>query len=135
MSANSPISPLQRAAAYGLGLLCVGGAAFVGGRSLDSQPQPRPAVETRSVGQPAALLGGGAQRAARSQAHAQRGPVSINSASASELESLPGVGPVIARRIVEYRNANGGFKSVDELEAVKGIGPKTLAKIRPYAKL
>jgi competence protein ComEA len=126
---------LQKAAAYGLGLLCVGGAAFVGGRSLDSQPAPRPTAAARAVAQPTALLGGPTAKASRSQAPPQSGPVSINSASASELESLPGVGPVIARRIVDYRVANGGFKSVDELEAVKGIGPKTLAKIRPYAKL
>ena len=60
-------------------------------------------------------------------------PVNINSASARDLDALPGIGEVLAQRIIEYRNANGPFKSVDDLIKVKGIGEKTLAKIKPYA--
>lgn len=60
-------------------------------------------------------------------------PIHINTATAEELAALPGVGDVIAGRIVDYRTANGPFKSVDELDNVKGIGAATLAKIRPYA--
>jgi len=63
------------------------------------------------------------------------GGVSINSASQAELESLPGIGPALAQRILEYRQANGPFRSIDELDAVKGIGPKSLAKLRPFLKL
>ncbi|HRI43598.1 MAG TPA: helix-hairpin-helix domain-containing protein [Fimbriimonadaceae bacterium] len=63
------------------------------------------------------------------------GQISINGASAIQLEELPGVGPAIAARIVEYRQANGGFKSIDELERVKGIGPKKLDSMRPYVRL
>lgn len=63
------------------------------------------------------------------------GQISINSASALQLEELPGVGPAIAARIVEYRQTNGGFKSIDELEKVKGIGPKKLESMRPYVRL
>lgn len=59
-------------------------------------------------------------------------PIDVNSASAAELERLPGVGPVIAGRIVEYREANGPFKGVDDLLAVRGIGPRTLEQLRPY---
>ena len=60
-------------------------------------------------------------------------PVNINSASARDLDALPGIGEVLAQRIIDYRNANGPFQSVDDLIKVKGIGEKTLAKIKPYA--
>ena len=60
-------------------------------------------------------------------------PVNINTASRRELDALPGIGEVLAQRIIDYRNANGGFSSVDELVKVKGIGEKTLEKIKPYA--
>ncbi|UCG44450.1 MAG: ComEA family DNA-binding protein [candidate division WOR-3 bacterium] len=61
------------------------------------------------------------------------GPININTATAELLERLPGVGPKTAQRIVEYREAQGRFSSVDELMNVKGIGPKKLEQIRPLA--
>ena len=60
-------------------------------------------------------------------------PVNINTASAKELDALPGIGEVLAQRIIDYRNANGPFQSVYDLIKVKGIGEKTLEKIKPYA--
>jgi competence protein ComEA len=59
-----------------------------------------------------------------------RGKVNVNTASAKDLESVNGIGPSTAAKIVEYRQANGPFKSLDDLTKVKGIGPATLAKIR-----
>jgi len=57
-------------------------------------------------------------------------PLDLNVANAVELESLPGIGPVLARRIVEYRQRRGPFKTVDDLLQVRGIGARSLAKLR-----
>lgn len=61
--------------------------------------------------------------------------ISLNRASQEYLERLPGVGPVIAGRIVEYRKEYGDFQSIEELVKVKGVGLKTLEKLKPYVKL
>lgn len=61
---------------------------------------------------------------------APRGRVDVNRATAAELESLPGVGPSIARRIIEMRAEKGGFARLEDLLAVRGIGPSRLAKLR-----
>ena len=60
-------------------------------------------------------------------------PINLNTADAAELEELPGVGPAIAQRILEHREKNGPFTSVDGLLEVSGIGPATLEEIRGRA--
>ena len=61
--------------------------------------------------------------------------IDLNKATSAELEVLPGVGPALAGRIVEYRRAHGAFRTVEQLDGVKGIGPKLMEKIRPLVKI
>ncbi len=58
------------------------------------------------------------------------GRININNASAEQLDALPGIGPVLAKRIVEYRVANGPFKQIEDIKKVKGIGDSVLNDIR-----
>jgi comEA protein len=60
------------------------------------------------------------------------GVVNINTAGAEQLQLLPRVGPALANRIIEFRESNGLFKTVDELVAVKGIGETSFSKLEPY---
>jgi competence protein ComEA len=58
------------------------------------------------------------------------GPVHLNTATMEELDALPGVGPVTAQKIVDYREQHGAFSSVDDLDAIPGIGPARLEQLR-----
>ena len=58
-------------------------------------------------------------------------PVNLNTATAAQLESLPGIGPAMAQRIVEYRQQSGGFKKIEELMNVRGIGEASFLKLKP----
>ncbi len=62
-------------------------------------------------------------------------PADLNRAGPRQLEAIPGIGPSIAGRILEYRERNGPFTSVDELRKVSGIGPKTYERIKPYLRV
>lgn len=64
-----------------------------------------------------------------------QGLIPLNQATQTELEKIPGIGPVTARAIIDYRSRAGGFRSLQELQQVKGIGPKKLEQIRPYVRL
>ena len=65
-----------------------------------------------------------------SSSSSSNGLININRANAKELEKLPGIGPVLASRIIEYRKANGAFGSIDELKKIPGIGGSKLEKFR-----
>jgi competence protein ComEA len=68
--------------------------------------------------------------AAASGGGAAAGPVHLNSATLEQLDALPGVGPVTAQKILDYRQQHGAFGSVDELDAIAGIGPARLEQLR-----
>ncbi len=58
--------------------------------------------------------------------------VNLNTATVAQLDTLPGVGPKVAARIVEYRQKNGPFKKIEELMNVKGIGEKNFLRLKPH---
>src|SRR3954451_8583434 len=68
--------------------------------------------------------------ASPSASGAPSGPVHLNSATLEQLDALPGVGPVTAQKILDYRTKHGGFESVDGLDAISGIGPARLDQLR-----
>jgi len=72
---------------------------------------------------------------AASTANAAKSPVNINTASAADLEGLPGIGAKTAARIIEYRQKNGPFKKVEELMNVRGVGEKSFLKLKPQLTL
>jgi competence protein ComEA len=78
-------------------------------------------------GAPGAVAGGGSGAAAPG---APAAPVQLSTATPEQLDTLPGVGPVTAQKILDYREKHGAFSSVDELDAVPGIGPKRLDQLR-----
>src|SRR3954469_1857588 len=81
-------------------------------------PRRGPAVATAAPGDPSA------PGVAPSQ------PISLSTATVAQLDTLDGIGPTLAQRIVQYRDSHGGFRSVDELKQVEGIGEKRFASLR-----
>jgi competence protein ComEA len=95
------------------------GAANDDGPAAESAVEPRdragaPAVEPLAAAPPGLL---------------ETGRIRVNRASARDLEALPGIGPVMAKRILEERDLHGPFRRPEDLLRVKGIGPKTLARL------
>src|SRR3982750_2528729 len=90
-----------------------------------------------SIGAPAGLPGpaqdkpSSAKSSAAKAAPTPSAPININTATQAQFESLPGLGPKVAERILEYRQKNGPFKKVEDLMNVKGIGEKSFLKLKP----
>ena len=95
-------------------------AVNLAAKLADGQQVVVPARTPAAVGVPSAAV-----------SSAPTGPVSLNSATAEQLDQLDGVGPATAAKIIAWRTANGGFASVDDLGQVAGIGPKKLEALRP----
>ena len=89
-------------------------------------------VPRRGAAPPAAGDAGVAEGAAGA---ASQPPVSLNSASAAQLDTLDGVGPATAQKILDWRREHGGFRSIDDLGEVPGIGPKRMAALREKVQL
>lgn len=81
-------------------------------------------------GTPGAGASAGAPGGAAPAGAGAGGPVSLSTATADELDTLPGVGPVTAQKIVDYRTQHGPFHSVEELDAIPGIGPARLSELQ-----
>jgi competence protein ComEA len=93
----------------------------------------------------AALLTDGQRLSITEKASPQQAPdggsaiadslIDLNTASASQLETLPGVGPEMAKRILDWRKQNGRFQTVDDLRKISGIGERTFARLKPLVKV
>jgi competence protein ComEA len=88
---------------------------------------PRRGAAAPAVGDPGAGEG--------SVGAASQPPVSLNSATAAQLDTLDGVGPATAQKILDWRREHGGFRSIDDLGEVPGIGPKRMAALRGKVQL
>jgi comEA protein len=102
--------------ALGLGALMAALALPLAAQVLEPGSEPRQAQE--------------GSRASRAAA-----PLNLNTATADELEALPGIGPATATRIVEYRQKNGPFKKIEDLMNIKGIGEKSFLKLKPLVSV
>ena len=108
------------------------------GQKITIPSKPPLALEVKAGGGPAAAgagsgssgaAGSGSPQAGSGAAPAAGGKININTADAAELDKLPGVGPALAGRIIQYRTEHGPFTQPEDLEEVSGIGPKTYEKM------
>jgi competence ComEA-like helix-hairpin-helix protein len=105
------------------------GTRFSAGARRERRIEFRPAVCLLLV-----LIGGLLARA-EPKKHPPAQPLDLNSSTAEELQQLPGVGPGMAKAIVDFRQKSGPFRRVEELLAIRGITKQRLEKIRPYVKI
>lgn len=137
---NKLSAPARWAAVAVLGLAGVAGVmrAWVVGPTamLDPTPGPERRVASDAEPGPAIAEAGGAHATHAGPAPASLARrINVNTASAAELDLLPGIGPALAAMIIEDRKANGPYATLDDLDRVPRIGPKTVAKLAPFASV
>ena len=119
------------ACSFGVKLLLLAGTigflSLAGLLQGPSQPPQSEASSARQAGTVPERL-----PAPRSVRLGDLGLIDINRGSAEELRRLPGIGPVLAERVVQYRRENGKFVTVHDMQQVKGIGVKRFAQLEPY---
>jgi competence protein ComEA len=106
-------------------------------------PKPKADLDAINLAAPVAdgqqvivpVRGRGTASAGAASSGAAAGPVHLNTATLEELDTLPGIGPVTAQKILDYRDEHGAFSSVDELDAVPGIGPARMAELKKLVDL
>jgi competence protein ComEA len=106
-------------------------------------PRPKADLDAINLAAPVAdgqqvivpVRGSGTAAAGAGSSGTAAGRVHLNTASLEQLDTLPGVGPVTAQKILDYRDQHGAFSSVDELDAVPGIGPTRLAELKELVDL
>ncbi len=121
---------MEEGARVGDALQMAGGAtaeAELSGLNLASRLRDGEKVAVTRIGEPVPLPGG-------SSPDAQR-PVNLNMATATELDQVPGIGPVLAERIIDYRDSHGGFRDIKELRQVEGIGPKKFEDLKDKVEI
>jgi competence protein ComEA len=108
--------------------------ARAGGMSRQAAPASvnlaAPLADGEQVLVPSLAAGAAGTAAAAAGTASPAAPVDLNSATVEQLDALPGVGPVTAQKIVDYRTAHGPFTSVDDLDAIPGIGPARIENLR-----
>ena len=92
---------------------------------------PVPASAQEATPPTAARKTAQAQKPADAPKPASAAPININTATVTDLQKLPGIGPATAARIVEYRQKNGPFTKIEQLMNVRGIGEKSFLKLKP----
>ena len=103
--------------------------------SLAQSPSPAPAQTQTQPAKPDAPSGRARSSAAKPARATPSAPVNLNTATANDLQTLPGIGRATATRILEYRQKNGGFRKIEDLMNVKGIGEKSFLKLKPLITL
>ena len=109
------------------------------GRAVESFEGSKAEISSGSVAlttvSPSSVASLSDQSPTAAQQRSHKGPLDLNRATDEDFDALPGIGPRLAERIMEYRQSVGAFHSLDELRAVKGIGKKKFDRIRPLVTI